>query len=338
MADTRDVVLSCIQPTGSLHLGNYFGAVQNWVRLQETHRCVYGVVDLHAITVPFDPRELSENTRGMFADLLACGIDPAKATLFVQSLIPEHSELCWILSCFCGFGLLGRMTQFKDKSQQLEEKSDASISAGLFTYPVLQAADILIYRSKFVPVGKDQEQHLELSRDLAGRFNRFAGKEVLPEPRALFTESSKILSLADPTKKMGKSLGPAHYIGLFEDEKSVRAKVKSAVTDSGAPSEGTAMSPGVANLVALLRASGRTDLAEQFEKDHAAGIRKYAPLKVAVADALVALTSEFRERRAAVAGDSAKLNRMMREQSERARELACATMRLVREAIGLPQS
>jgi tryptophanyl-tRNA synthetase len=336
MADKRDIVLSGIQPTGSLHLGNYFGAVQNWVRLQETHRCVYGVVDLHAITAPFDPRELSDNTREMYIDLLACGVDPAKAILFVQSLIPEHSELCWILSCFCGFGLLNRMTQFKDKSDQLEGKSEQSVSAGLFTYPVLQAADILIYRTKFVPVGKDQEQHLELSRDLAGKFNRFAKAEVFPEPRVLLTDVPKLMSLADPTKKMSKSLGPSHYVGLFEDEKGVRSKVKSAVTDIGAPNDSPAMSPGVANLVTLLRASGKGDIADQFTKDHAAGIRKYAPLKAAVADALVALTAQFRERRAAIAGDAAKLDALIREQSARARELAIDTMKLVREAVGLP--
>jgi tryptophanyl-tRNA synthetase len=338
MTDSRDVVLSGIQPTGSLHLGNYFGAVQNWVRLQEIHRCVYGVVDLHALTAPFDPRELRANTLGMYADLLACGIDPAKAILFVQSLIPEHSELCWILSCFCGFGLLGRMTQFKDKSQQLEDKSEASISAGLYTYPVLQAADILIYRTKFVPVGIDQKQHLELSRDLAGKFNRFAGTEIFPEPDVLLSPTPKIMSLADPTKKMSKSLGPNHYIGLFEDEKSLRAKVKSAVTDTGSPNESSEMSPGVANLVGLLRASGRASEAEQFEKDHAAGIRKYAPLKAVVADALVQLTADFRARREPIIADREALQRLIREQSARARELACDTMKLVREAVGLPAS
>lgn len=335
MTPSRDVVLSGIQPTGSLHLGNFFGAVQNWVRLQETHNCVYGVVDLHALTVPFDPKELSANTRGMVADLLACGIDPAKAILFVQSLIPEHSELCWVLSCFCGFGLLGRMTQFKDKSQQIG--SDASISAGLFTYPVLQAADILVYRAKFVPVGVDQQQHLELSRDLAGKFNRFAGAEVFPEPRVLLTQTPKIMSLADPTKKMSKSLGPQHYIGLFEDEKGVRAKVKSAVTDTGAPGESADMSPGVANLVGLLRACGRGETADQFVKDHAAGVRKYAPLKAEVADALVALTTEFRARREPFAADDQLLDRVIHEQSARARELARETMKLVRDALGLPR-
>ena len=166
----------------------------------------------------------------MFADLLACGIDPAKAILFVQSLIPEHSELSWILSCFCGYGLLGRMTQFKDKSQQVG--GDASISAGLFTYPVLQAADILIYRTKFVPVGKDQEQHLELSRDLAGKFNRFAGDAIFPEPRPL-SRTRPTLSWPIRPRRWARASGPSHYIGLFEDEKGVRAKVKAAVTDSG---------------------------------------------------------------------------------------------------------
>lgn len=334
MTTPRDLVLSGIQPTGSLHIGNYFGAVQNWVRLQDTHFCVFGVVDLHALTVPFDPKELSANTRGMVADLLACGIDPAKAILFVQSLIPEHSELCWIMSCFCGFGLLSRMTQFKDKSQQIG--NDASISAGLFLYPILQAADILVYRTKFVPVGVDQQQHLELSRDLAGKFNRFAGAEIFPEPRILLTETPKIMSLADPTKKMSKSLGPQHYIGLFDDEKSVRAKVKSAVTDTGT-GESAEMSPGVANLVALLRACGRGETADQFVKDHAAGVRKYAPLKAEVADAFVALTAEFRARREPFAADGQLLDRVIHEQSARARDLARETMKLVREAVGLPR-
>jgi tryptophanyl-tRNA synthetase len=230
------------------------------------------------------------------------------------------------------------MTQFKDKSQQLEEKSESSISAGLYTYPVLQAADILIYRTKFVPVGIDQKQHLELSRDLAGKFNRFAGREIFPEPEVLLSPTPKIMSLADPTKKMGKSLGPNHYIGLFEDEKSVRAKVKSAVTDTGGPSESSEMSPGVANLVGLLRASGRASEADQFDRDYAAGIRKYAPLKAMVADALVQLTAEFRARRAPIVADKDRLRRLIREQSARARELACDTMKLVREAVGLPAS
>src|SRR5882724_1059073 len=215
-------VLSCIQPTAEMHIGNYFGAVKNWVALQDSHECIYGIVDLHAITMPYDPQELKANTARMAIELLACGIDPQRTILFIQSLVPEHSELCWILGCICPYGELSRMTQFKDKSEVL--KGSQFVSAGLFTYPVLQAADILIYRAKYVPVGKDQEQHLELSRDIARRFNGQFKTDLFPEPAPLFTETPKIMSLVDPTKKMSKSAGDRHYIGLFEEEKSIRAK------------------------------------------------------------------------------------------------------------------
>jgi len=179
----RSRVLSGIQPTAEMHIGNYFGAVKNWVALQETHECMYAVVDLHAITRPFDPVQLKANTERMVIDLLACGIDPNKAILFIQSLVLEHSELCWILSCLTPYGDLRRMTQFKDKLAIAEsEDSTQFVSAGIFTYPVLQAADILIYRAQQVPVGKDQEQHLELSRELARRFNNQFGIEFFPEP------------------------------------------------------------------------------------------------------------------------------------------------------------
>jgi len=181
-------VLSAIQPTGDLHLGNYFGAVQNWVRLQEAYKCTYGVVDYHSMTMPYEPEMLRENTWKMAFQLLACGIKPKN--LFVQSLIPEHTELAWILSCATSYGELNRMTQFKDKSKQLEEKEgqDAFTSSGLFIYPVLQAADILIYHADYVPVGKDQDQHLELSRNVAQRFNHQFGKEYFIHPEPLSTQ------------------------------------------------------------------------------------------------------------------------------------------------------
>ena len=226
----QKTVLSCIQPTGEMHLGNYFGAVRNWVDLQESgeYRCFFGAVDLHAMTVAYDPKVLKKNAENMLIDLLAAGIEPGKSTLFIQSLVPEHTELYWIFSCLTSYGDLTRQTQFKDKSEQVSDSADNFISAGLFTYPTLQAADILVYRAGFVPVGKDQDQHLELSRTIALRFNRQFGEDFFPEPQALSTETPKLMSPADPLKKMSKSLGPKHYIGLFEDEKSVRNKIKRA--------------------------------------------------------------------------------------------------------------
>ena len=329
-------VLSGIQPTAEMHIGNYFGAVRNWVALQHTHECIYCVVDLHAITMPYEPARLRANTERMVIDLLACGIDPNKAILFIQSLVPEHTELCWILSCLTPFGDLRRMTQFKDKSEVLERQDSTQfVSAALFSYPVLQAADILVYRAQFVPVGKDQEQHLELSRELARRFNNQFGEDFFPEPAPLFTETPKVMSLADPTKKMSKSLGERHYIGLFEDEQSIRGKVKSDVTDSGETAENQ-MSPGVANLFELLKASGKTDRVSELLKDYETGKLQYRVLKEAVADAIVELTSKLKARRQEIAADPAAVNSQVRDMSDKARAIAGDTMKEVRRIIGLP--
>lgn len=330
-------VLSCIQPTAEMHIGNYFGAVKNWVDLQDTHECVYGVVDLHAITMPYDPNELRDNTQRMIVELLACGIDPDRSTLFVQSLVPEHTELCWLLACICPFGELSRMTQFKEKSQRLETgTSEQFVSVGLFSYPVLQAADILIYRADFVPVGKDQVQHLELSRTLARRFNREFGV-LFPEPRPLLTETPKVLSLADPEQKMSKSLGPRHYIGLFEEPESIRAKIKTAVTDSGAPPSGEEMSPGVANLFEILRASGKVDEANELLDEYKTGRRQYSRLKEVVTDALLELTGNLRERQREITANLPAVNAKVREMSEQAREIAKETLKEVRQLTGLPE-
>ena len=212
----RKQVLSAIQPTGNLHLGRYFGAIKNWVDLQEKYDCIYGIVDYHAMTMPFDPKQLHRQVWDLAYDLLAVGIKPEN--LFIQSMVPEHTELAWIFNCLSSFGEVSRMTQFKDKSLQINEKDkDAFISTGLFTYPVLQAADILIYRADYVPVGKDQDQHLELSRNIAMRFNTLTESEyfVLPEP--LYTEIPKVMSTADPSKKMSASLGPKHHINIFSE-------------------------------------------------------------------------------------------------------------------------
>ncbi len=328
----RKQVLSAIQPTGDMHFGNYFGAVKNWVALQEKYDCIYGVVDYHAMTMPFNPKKLRAHTWELVFNLLAVGVKAE--SLFIQSLVPEHTELCWIFNCFTSYGQLTRMTQFKDKSRQSEEAGGGFISAGLFDYPVLQAADILIYRADYVPVGKDQEQHLELTRDIAQRFNQQMGKEyfVLPEP--LFTDTPKIASPADPTRKMSKSAGDKHYISLFEDEARIRKKIRSAVTDTGATPEGQ-MSPGVKNLFELLKASEDMDAYESLMKDYQAGTLKYVNLKDAVADALVRLSDHFKERKAALMAEKKEVKRQIKESSARIRTIAQQTVRDVKELCGL---
>ena len=333
MSATFDV-LSLIQPSGDLTLGNYFGAVANWVRLQDEKRCLFGVVDYHAMTVPFEPRKLRQRTWDMALDLQACGVDPEKCLLIVQSLVPEHTELAWIFSCITPYAWAAKMTQFKDKARQVEAQG-ASYSAGLLLYPILQAADILMYKARQVPVGGDQDQHLELARDVARLFNReFA--DIFPEPTPLHTETPKILSPADPTKKMSKSLGPKHVIGVFEEPASIRRKVKSAVTDTGdAPANG-ALSPGVEGLLTLLEVAGGADAARGFRDEYAQGNRRYAPLKDAVADAVIARTEPMRERREALRADRKAVKRRLRESSAEARAIARATLTEVREATGLP--
>ncbi len=331
---TKKRVLSGIQPTGEIHIGNYFGAIRNWVDIQDKYDCVYGVVDLHAMTMPYDPKVLEENTLRMFIDLLALGIDPARSVLFVQSLVPQHTELTWIISCVTSYGELSRMTQFKDKSDQLDESSKKSfVSAGLFTYPVLQAADILIYKANFVPVGKDQEQHLELSRNIAVRFNNQFG-EFFPEPAPLFTEVQKLMSLADPTKKMSKSLGDKHYIGVFESEESIRKKVKTAVTDIGGQPAGE-MSPGVSNLFTIIKACGNLDVWNSLMKDYNGGVLKYKDLKDAAADSLVETLKPFRERREELNRDQARIRLLVRDSSAVAREYAEKTLNEVKALTGL---
>ena len=336
MSIQNNIVFSGMQPTGDMHIGNYFGAVANWVRIQDSsqYQTIYCVVNLHAMTMPYDVAGLKKTTESLFVDFLAAGLDPEKSIVFVQSMVQEHTELSWILGCVCSFGDLTRQAQFKDKSDQLEGKQDAFISAGLFTYPVLQAADILLYRAGLVPVGKDQEQHLELSRDVANRFNKQFG-EYFPEPAVLSTTTPKVLSLNDPAKKMSKSLGPKSYVGLFEDEATVRSKVRSAVTDTGDPAE--PMGDGAKNLIGLLRACGKNDVAAEFERQYADGPRRYAPLKDATADALAELTSAKRARRAEIMADRDNVRRLMQAGAERASAIARQTMKDVRRLTGLPK-
>ena len=325
-------VLSAIQPTGDLHLGNYFGAVKNWVDLQETYSCIYGVVDCHTMTMPYKAADLRENTWKMAFQLLACGVKADN--LFIQSLVPEHTELCWILSNVTSHGRLELMTQFKDKREQLEEKDNqAFISAGLFMYPVLQAADILIYRADYVPVGKDQEQHLELSRTIAARFNKQFGQEYFVHPKPLFTEIPKLLSPADPTKKMSKSLGEKHYINLFGDPNRLRKQIKSAVTDAGEATD--TMSAGVENLFNLLKACGKMDVYDTLMATYTAGTLRYGDLKHEVAEALVELTTPFGERLTALNDNKKEVKDQIQDSSAEIRKIAQQTLREVKNLVGL---
>ena len=329
-------VLSCIQPTGEIHLGNYFGAVKNWAQIQDEYDCFYGVVDLHAMTMPYDPKVLKENTLQMVAGLIACGLDPEKSVIFIQSLVPQHTELAWIFNCVTSYGELSRMTQFKDKSEQIGSNSKSNfISAGLFTYPVLQAADILIYKADFVPVGIDQVQHLELSRNIAVRFNR-QFKEFFPEPKPLLTNIPKLTSLADPSKKMSKSLGEKHYISMFEGEESIRKKVRSAVTDTG-ESQGKQMSDGVENLFNLIRACEKMEEYNSLMNDYKSGNLRYKELKDTTADALVELTEPIRMKKEELMADRASIENLAGRLSEKACEVASETIAGVRDLTGLPK-
>jgi tryptophanyl-tRNA synthetase len=329
----RKQVLSCIQPTGNLHIGRYFGALQNWVALQEDYDCIYGVVDYHAMTMPFNPAKLRQATWDVAFNMIAIGVDPDR--VFVQSLVPEHAELGWIFNCLTSYGALGRMVQFKDKSIQAQEtSSDSFISAGLFTYPALQAADILIYKADFVPVGKDQDQHLELTRSIAQRFNHTVGKEyfVLPEP--LYTETPKVMSTANPQIKMSASKGEKHSIDVFADPARIRKQIRSAVTDAGETKEGE-MSAGVANLFSLLKAAGDIEGYNSLQQDYKQGALKYVDLKDAVANVLIDVTEPFREKKAEVLADKKNYKQRIKQSSAAIRTRAKETLNEVKELVGL---
>lgn len=335
---TDKTVFSAIQPTGDLHFGNYFGAVKNWVDLQNTgeYRTIYSVVDLHAMTIPYQVPQFKKLSQQMLIDLLAAGIDLDKSLLFFQSQVPEHAELFWIFACITPYGDLTRQTQFKDKSQKVSEASDNYISAGLFAYPTLQAADILLYRAGYVPVGKDQEQHLELSREIARRFNQTFDAEFFPEPMTMLTSTPKIQSLAAPEKKMSKSLGPKHYLGLFEEEASLRKKIRSAVTDSGdiSPPE---MSAGVENLLGLIALCGREDVKAQLIDRYNSGELPYAELKDTCADVVVAMVNPMRERREELMKQRKDILKAVEKRADDARDIASETIKEVRRLVGLPK-
>lgn len=327
-AANRPRVLSGIQPTAaSYHLGTYLGALKQWVALQDSHDAFYCIVDLHAITVEHDPVELHANTRASFAQSIAAGIDPEVSALFVQSHVPAHAQLAWVLGCITGFGEASRMTQFKEKSA----RQDSSTTVGLFTYPVLQAADILLYNAAQVPVGEDQRQHLELTRDLARRFNsRFGATFVLPKPY-IVKSSAKILDLQDPTSKMSKSL-PSGCVYLLDPAKTIEKKIKSAVTDSETEIRFDPVNkPGVSNLLTIL-SNFTGESIEALVAGYAG--QMYGALKKDVADVVVDFAAAYQKRTADVLNDQAELQRLMSVGAGKANAIAEATLAAAYDRVG----
>ena len=327
---TKPSVLSGIQPTAdSFHIGNYFGALRQWVQMQDTHECFYTVVDLHAITAEFDPKVLKKRTLSSFAQLLAVGIDTKKSTVFVQSQVPQHAQLAWVLSCFTGFGEAGRMTQFKDKTQKGGQERS---SVGLFTYPILQAADILLYQAQSVPVGEDQRQHLELTRDLAVRFNNQFGKTFVVPEAFIVKESAKILDLQDPTAKMSKS-SPQGCVFIMDEPDVVMKKFKTALTDSGKEIKyDPANKPGVSNLLSIIKSVTNEEMSvieAQFAN------KGYGDLKIFTGELVVEkIVKPFREKTLALLNDEKELNSLMNEGAEKAEKVAAATLKSVYEKVG----
>jgi tryptophanyl-tRNA synthetase len=328
---TKPRLFSGMQPSAdSLHAGNYIGALLQWKELQKTHDAVFCVVDLHAITIPQDPVKLREATRRTAAQYIAAGIDPANSILFVQSHVPAHAELAWVLNTITGYGEAARMTQFKDKSAR---QGADSTNVGLFTYPILQAADVLLYDAAIVPVGEDQRQHIELTRDLGQRFNsRFGETFTIPEV-SILKETAKIFDLQDPTAKMSKS-GPNEkgIIWLLDDPAATAKKIKAAVTDNdGEVRFDPATKPGVSNLLTLLSVLGGSSI-PSLESEFAG--RGYGDLKLAAADAVVAEFGPVRERVLELLADPAELDRMLAGNAERADAIARTTLERAYDRVG----
>jgi tryptophanyl-tRNA synthetase len=327
----KPIVLSGAQPSGQLTIGNYLGALRQWDQMQDDYNCLYCIVDLHAITVRQDPAALHSASLDSLALYLACGIDPKRSAVFMQSHVPEHSQLAWVLNCYTQFGELSRMTQFKDKS----ERHNNNVNAGLFTYPVLMAADILLYQANQVPVGHDQKQHLELARDVALRFNALHG-EVFTVPEPFIPQvAARVMSLQEPTKKMSKSdENPWNFVGLLEDPKMISKKFKKAITDSEDPPRvyfDLDNKPGVANLLNILSGvTGKTVAALEAEYEG----KMYGHLKGDVADAVISLLEPVQHRFRDSVADQTLMLQVMREGAAKAREHASRTLAAVNTAVG----
>lgn len=321
-------VLSGIQPTGDLHLGNYLGAVRQWVADQDENDCYFCVVDLHALTVPREPGGLRAKTLDTAMGLLAAGLDPERCTLFVQSHLAEHTQLCWLLECVAGMGDLRRMTQFKEKAKGGEE----SARVGLFTYPVLQAADILLYDAERVPVGDEQRQHLELCRDLAQRFNHRYGETFVVPEASVPKVGARIMDLQEPANKMSKSAdSPRGTVLVLDEPEAIERKVRKAVTDPGANLRYDPVHrPGVSNLLQILAAATGGEPEKLLDE-----YPDYASLKSAVAGAVIELLRPVRERYAELAADPGEVEAALRRGAEKARRVAAPTLARAQSAVGL---
>ena len=327
--ENKKVIFSGMQPSGSLTLGNYLGALKNWVKLQNEYDCYYCVVDMHAITVPKEPKDLRKNTLEVLANYIAAGIDPEQVTLFIQSHVAAHAELAWVLNCFSYFGELGRMTQFKDKSKKLDSNA---ITAGLFTYPVLMAADILLYQADLVPVGEDQRQHLEIRRDIAQRFNnRFS--EIFKVPDAFITkEGARIMSLQEPLSKMSKSDSNNNaYIILMDDADTIRRKLKRAVTDSEGIVRYSDEQPGVKNLLNIyskITNKSTEDIVASYEG------KGYAEFKDDVAEVIIEELKPIQEKVDYLLKNKDYLEQIYVHGAEKAEAVARKTLRKVYKKVG----
>jgi len=328
---SKPIVLSGCQPSGDLTIGNYLGALKQWVNMQDSHDCYYMLVDQHAITVRPKPEDLRKATLDGLALYLACGVDPEKSTIFIQSHVPEHAQLSWVLNCYTQMGELNRMTQYKDKSQ----KSEANMNSGLFTYPVLMAADILLYGADRVPVGEDQKQHLELARDIATRFNNLHGDTfTVPDPY-IPEFGARVMSLLEPTKKMSKSdTNPGNFIGLLEEPKKLSKKIKRAMTDSDEEANiyfNIEEKPGVSNLLSLLSCCTGESIAQLVPKYED---KMYGHLKGDVANAVVALLEPIQQRYHEIRNDQAYLDSVMKAGAEKASARASKVLAKVYDAVG----
>jgi tryptophanyl-tRNA synthetase len=325
---SKPIIVSGIQPTGNLHVGNYLGAVKNWVELQNSdkYEMYIFIADLHSLAGNMTAKERHEQIIRTSAELIASGIDPDKTTLFVQSHVAEHTELAWIFNTVTPISELERMTQFKDKSQQQLK----NINTGLFTYPILQAADILLYGGQMVPVGQDQIQHVELTRDIAKKFNKKYSK-YFPETKHLLTKIPKVMSLLEPEKKMSKSLGEGHVIELADEPNVIEKKLKKAVTASG----GGEGAPGVENLLLLLKQFSSGDSYKDFEKAEKAGTIRYGDLKSEVGNAVAEYFAEFREKRNELMMNHDELAEILIAGADKANPVASKTMEEVRKLVGI---
>ena len=322
-------ILSGIQPTGSIHIGNYLGAIKQWIELQEKNKCVFFIADLHSLTIPYKPEDLKKNILEAATAHLAAGIDPEKSIFFVQSEVKEHTELCWLLNTVCSVGDLERMTQFKEKARQFKK----NINAGLLVYPILQAADILLYKTEAVPVGKDQIQHIELARTIARKFNQKFGKTFI-EPKTLLPKlGAKIMSLNNPKQKMSKSLGSASYISLFEEPGEIKKKVLSAVTDTGKQVKyNLARKPGISNLLTIYSLFSEKPMKELEKKFKGKG---YAQFKKSLAELLINSLEPFRRKRKALLAREVYIQETLKLGKKRAETAAQFTMSEVRQKMGL---